>query len=360
MDLGWSIRLNSKDTSPSMSFSKKTFFYLICVAFLHLFCERAIAKLEANKVNLPKSVGNWTRTDTPREINSENIFAYMNGAGELYLAYRFQHLDVFEYTSDNQNNILVELYYMETSDDAFGLLSLDWGGEPVFYEESAANTSNQPPAAPPLRALYGAGLLRIWSDNIYARVLANRETLASKQTVLTLGRLIAANRKRPPEPELFRRPLKRIGSAWELRKDRMSFFRSYLVLNSIYYLSDKDILDLDLSAEAVMAPYENVSSATDPKRCQFLMVKYEDEKRALKALNHFLNTYLPEYRQGDTVNSTNATPMLFELEDGWLGYNLIGNYVVIVFECPDQESVGTIIEKTESNLMKKGKDHEKK
>lgn len=307
--------------------------------------------MEADKIKLPKSIGSWTRSDTPREINSENIFAYMNGAGELYLAYRFQRLDVFEYTSDNQNNILVELYYMQTSDDAFGLLSLDWGGEPVFFEESPADTSNQTPTAPPLRALYGAGLLRIWSDTIYARVLANRETLASKQTVLALGRIIAANRKRPPEPELFRRPPKRIGSAWDLRKDRMSFFRSYLVLNSIYYLSEKDILDLDLSAEAVMAPYENVSSATDPKRCQFLMVKYEDEKRALKALNHFHNAYMPEYRQGDTVDSTNATPILFELEDGWLGYKLIGNYVVIVFECPDQDSVGTIIEKTVSNLM---------
>jgi hypothetical protein len=55
----------------------------------------------------------------------------MNGAGELYIGYRFRHLDVYEYTSGSEENILVELYYMETPDDAFGLLSLDWGGESV-------------------------------------------------------------------------------------------------------------------------------------------------------------------------------------------------------------------------------------
>ena len=250
-----------------MSYSKKTFFYLICVAFLHLLCEGAITKLEAHKVNLPESVGNWTRSDTPREINSENIFAYMNGAGELYLAYRFQHLDVFEYTFGNQNNIVVEL---------------------------------------------------------------------------------------------FRCPPEKIGSAWELRKDRMSFFRSHLVLNSIYYLSEKDILDLDLSAEAVMAPYETMSSAAERKRSQLLLIKYEDRERARNALTHFHKAYLPEYSREFTTDSTHGKPILFELEDGWLGYKLIGNYVAIVFECPDQESAGTIIEKTEPHLMKKGKDHEKK
>ena len=74
-------------------------------------------ELEASSIHLPKNVGHWTRPDSPQVINSKNIFEYMNGAGELYLGYRFHHLDVFDYTSQNQDNILVELYFMETSDD---------------------------------------------------------------------------------------------------------------------------------------------------------------------------------------------------------------------------------------------------
>ena len=55
--------------------------------------------MNAGKLHLPKTVGVWTRPDSPRFINSENIFEYMNGAGELYLGYRFRHLEVFDYTS---------------------------------------------------------------------------------------------------------------------------------------------------------------------------------------------------------------------------------------------------------------------
>jgi len=89
----------------------------------------------------------------------------MNGAGELYLGYRFRHLEVFNYTSADQGNILVELYLMESPDDAFGLLSLDWGGEPVSFDDTPAAVSNQSFTALS-RALYGCGLLRLWSDDI--------------------------------------------------------------------------------------------------------------------------------------------------------------------------------------------------
>jgi hypothetical protein len=310
-------------------------------------------KLEAHEINLPKTIDRWAGPEEPRVIHSKNIFAYMNGAGELYLSYRFHHLEVFDYRFDTQDNILVELYFMETADDAFGLLSLDWGGESISLGGSPANAANEPlPSS--TRALYGAGLLRIWSDNLYARVMAFRETPASKQAVLALGRAITANRKNPPEPELLKVLSLTIDSSWKLRKDRLSFFRSYLVLNSIYYLSGENILDLDLTTEAITAPYEHRSGPGGRKRIQFLLVKYENHERARKALNHFHDVYLPEHTKEFTADSTAKTPNLFKLEDGWLAYKLCGKYIAIVFECPDQESAGIIIQKHESNLLKQG------
>jgi len=301
---------------------------------------------------LPEAVGAWSRPESPRIVDSTNIFKYMNGAGELYLGYRFDHLDVFVYSSDGQDNILVELYFMETSDDAFGLLSLDWGGEPVSFGGSPAAASNKSFASF-TRALYGGGLLRLWSDNIYARVMAERETPASKKAVLALGKAITANTNNPPQPELVKILPLGIGSAWKLRKDRLGFFRSYLALNSIYYLSHENILDLDISAEAVIAPYEYISNSGDKKRSQFLLVQYENLERARKALNQFHDAYLPEYKKEITADSSANSPSLFKLEDGWLAYKLLGKYIAIVFECPDQKSARAIIQENESNLLKK-------
>jgi hypothetical protein len=163
--------------------------------------------------------------------------------------------------------------------------------------------------------------------------------------VFTLGKAITANRKTPPEPELLKLLPPRVGSAWKLRRDRLSFFRSYLVLNSIYYLSHENILDFDLSAEAVTAPYERISNSGGKKRSQFLFVRYENHERAWKALSLFHNAYLPEHRKEFTSDSPMESPSFFRLEDGWLAYKQVGEYIAIVFECPDRESARGIIQK---------------
>jgi hypothetical protein len=179
-------------------FLKIVFF---CLTIVMAFATHEGTDAEMKSYSLPESVSVWSRPESPKIIDSTNIFKYMNGAGELYLGYRFDHLEVFDYTSEKQDNILVELYFMETSDDAFGLLSLDWGGEPVSFDDLPVNSPDRSPFSQS-RALYGAGLLRIWSDNLYVRIMAFRETPTSKQAVLTLGKAITANRKTSPAPAL--------------------------------------------------------------------------------------------------------------------------------------------------------------
>jgi hypothetical protein len=205
-------------------FGLKTAFCLLVFLLLTPTHKRAVGSMNPNKPDLPETVDAWTRTDLPQTITADTIFKYMNGAGELYLGYRFQRLEVYEYSADNQNNILVELYYMQTSDDAFGLLSLDWGGEPAILDDSlaAAGTTS---AGSPTMALYGAGLLRLRADRIYARIMAYRETPAAKKAVMALGRAVVAGRTRPPTPQMIKIPALQIDSGWKLRQDRMSYFR---------------------------------------------------------------------------------------------------------------------------------------
>jgi len=335
-----------------MKMSSRTAFFLLTIALMVSTSEGATGRMKVRKLNLPKTIGVWTRPDAPRVIDSGNIFEYMNGAGELYLAYRFKHLEVYEYKADDETSILVELYYMETSDDAFGLLSLDWGGERVSFSDSPAKTSNQSLTSS-TRALYGAGLLRVWSDNLYCRVMAFRETPASKQAVLTLGKTIAANRKSPPEPELLKILPIDIGMDWKLRNDRIGYFRSHLVLNSLYYLSHQNILNLDLSTEAVAAPYDSMDGK-DRTRVQFLFVRYADSRQAQQALDHFHKTYLPEQKKNFGTSSMTESQSYFKIEDGWLGYKVYGPCVALVFECPDENSARMIIEQIQFNLLRTG------
>ena len=74
---------------------KKALSILICFYLIYIFLIGAIVELEANEINLPKTIGAWTRPDSAQIIDSTNIFKYMNGAGELYLSYGFNHLEVY-------------------------------------------------------------------------------------------------------------------------------------------------------------------------------------------------------------------------------------------------------------------------
>jgi hypothetical protein len=272
----------------------------------------------------------------------------MNGAGELYLGYRFDHLDVFEYEAESQKGILVELYHMKTSDDAYGLLSLDWGGEAMNL---AADSPDEAGGRLPWpRALYGQGLLRLWTQNIYARVMATQETPESREAVLSIGRAIVQGRKNSPAPALSERLKDQISPGWILQKAKLSFFRTHLVLNSLYYLSHENILGLDLKCEALKGVYEKSDSQEGKLRTQIILVSYPDGKKAKQALSRFHGAYLVDIPFSPETGRSGEKRGVFSVEDGWMGYGLNDASIAFVFESPDENTVRAILDQMHANI----------
>ena len=327
-------------SDPVSRLWKRAFYIIAAILFMITFAE-VKAEMKQHTFKLPKTVGIWTRPDSPKIVDSSNIFDYMDGAGELYLGYRFKNLEVYEYKADGQESIVAEIYFMETPDDAFGLLSQDWGGEPVDLRSSRP-AEIKASRAPIARALYGAGLLRIWSGSMYVRIMAYRETPESKKAVLSLGRAVAGNDKLPDEPYLLNILTDEIADGWKLQPNQIRYFRSPLVLNVFYYLSLENILNLDRSAEAVTATYEKTGSEKS-KRARVLFVKYATPEKASRALDLFRKSYLPESAAANAKTGTNEEPAFFQVEDGWLGYSLKRDSLALVFKCPDEKSARAMI-----------------
>ncbi len=173
--------------------------------------------------------------------------------------------------------------------------------------------------------------------------MASQETPESKQAVLALGRSIVKERGNPPGPALLKELPDFLSPNWKLGKDRTSYFRSHLVLNSLYYLGQENMLELGLNSEAVAAPYEK-KDEVGKKRIQFLLVRYPDSELAHRALSHFHEVYLPEHSLPAQSGSDEEISNVFLIEDGWLGYKFQGNTIAFVFECPDQETAKKIID----------------
>jgi hypothetical protein len=285
-------------------------------------------------MKLPETIGSWQLDEGPQRIEAAGIFDYMNGAGELYIGYRFRHLDAYQYSGPADSRIQTEIYQMESSDDAFGLLSLDWGGEPVELPSAAVSSGHFP------RALYGAGLLRIWSGDIYARVLAETDLPATRAAVLQLGRAIAHGRPAPSTPALLKQ-LPEDVSGYRLLESRVSYFRSYLVLNSIYFLSTENILRLGLEDEAVTALFQS-GSGPGRKTVRLVRIHYGSEDRAGAAARSFIGAYFNE--KPASQRTTHGAPVTGLVEDGWVGLRSEGRDLVLVFECADRQTALEFLE----------------
>ena len=316
--------------------------FALLVLLALLLLSKPLDCMAQSDIVLPKTVDSWTRPDTAQIIDASNIFEYMNGAGELYLAYGLDHLDVYEYSSTSEADILVEIYHMTTADDAFGLLSLDWGGEPIDYWKNRVPDSavNRVPVA---RALYGAGLLRLCSGPVFARILAYAESEQSREAVQRLGKTIVSGQERIEEPAILSKFPLQIDSGWELKSERTAFFHSHLVLQSLYYLSHENILGLDPSTAGVSAVYERAGEEDSIDRVHVVVLEYESAELAGKGLEGFVTSYLPEHTDNPIADTVPRQLGSFPVEDGWLGFQITDQLLTLVFECPDQVTVETIL-----------------
>jgi len=134
----------------------------------------------------------------------------------------------------------------------------------------------------------------------------------------------------------------KIADGWELKRNQIRYFHTHMVLNMFYYLSLENILNLDHSAQAVMATYEKTGDEK-PKQARVLFVKYATPEKASSALDLFCKSYIPESAKANTKTPTSGEPAFFQVEDGWLGYKLKHDSLALVFKSPDEKSAQVMI-----------------
>ncbi len=215
----------------------------------------------------PAEVHGWRAAGMTRVYGRDDVFEYMNGAGELYLAYDFQRVFVQDYGRADGPRIVAEAYEMASSEDAWGVFTHDPEGEDVGVGQGNA---------------YAVGLLRLWQGRWFFRILAESDTPAAKAAVVSLARVLAG-----PIPEGPRATLPDRLPPENLEPASVRYFHTQVSLNSLYYLADGNVLGLSPATEAVLGVYR-------PKgeRITFLLVRYPDSRRAKEACREFDRVYL--------------------------------------------------------------------
>ena len=126
---------------------------------------------------LPDEVDGWKASQKDGIYDQESLYDYINGGAELYLSYDFKKCINRTYLRPEQPDIVVDLFDMGTSQNAYGVFSHSMETVDAAYGQGSQ---------------YSEGLLLFWKDRYYVSIMSYPETPESKKALLSLGKEIEA------------------------------------------------------------------------------------------------------------------------------------------------------------------------
>jgi hypothetical protein len=264
---------------------------------------RAIDQERALASFIPAEFMGWT-IEEDQVFDAESIFKYVDGAGEVYRSYNMKSLFARRFAAKGKPALVVDLFDMGTSADAFGLFTHDLDGEDAATGQGST---------------YKGGLLSFWKGRYFASVYAEDETPETKQALLGLARKIDGAIRETGEKPALVSMLPPEG----LRTTDIRFFHNHSVLNYHFFVADENILQLDQTTAAILASYGDKDV-----RSRLLVVRYSVVAKAEAALDSFEKAYLPDAKGAGIVRT----------EDGnWTAARRKDRSLIIVFQAPSRE-----------------------
>jgi len=273
------------------------------------------------KISLPSEVAGWKWDGKEERHNSKTLFAYMDGAAELYLAYGFRNLTIRRYERPDRPTVTVELYELASSEDAYGVFTFERQDEPAGIGQGSE---------------FGGGMLRFWKGRYFAAIYAEGEGSEVESALLAMGRVTAdAIPKTGPEPKWIAFIP---GSDHGLVDRSVRFIRSHVLLNQRFFIAHQNILNLKRDTEALLAQYLRENQKT-----HFLLIRYPDRKAAEEAYQSFMKAYLPDAG----VKNRSRTE-----DQRWTLARKKAELILIVFGAPTEADAEALIKAAEEKLNK--------
>ena len=268
--------------------------------------------------DLPEKFGEWKTDGQVEQFDRSTLYDYMNGGAEIYLDFDFKNVTVKRYTDSDENEIVLDIYDMGSSEEAFGIFSIEREDEDIGIGQDSE---------------YGPGLLRFWKDRFFVSIISKGDENKAEQAMKEIGGKVAALiEKEGALPEMINY-LPQKG----LVKDRTSYCHSDFVLNNRFFLASENILNLSRKTQCVFAEYEFENN----ENSYLLLINYQDKNKAESALDSFNKQYVTEEEGEETARI--GDEKLTKAE--W-----IKNYVIILFDSPSKDWVEKITAEIKSKL----------
>jgi hypothetical protein len=270
---------------------------------------------------LPESPPEWRQVDETKVFAGAALSDYVNGGAEAYLAYRFVEVAARDFQDDSGARLTVEIYEMDSPENAFGIYSTDSSGERWDIGADSA---------------YDSGLLRFWQGQYFLRILCYPPTPSIEAVIRKIGETMSASidsESRRPELFLSLPPKNDVVS------DSVCYFHRQTSLNNIRFLSDENLLRLGDDVDAITWE-ERAAPAESSDTLRQIALRYQSEEEANAAHQSFTREYLK-------VEIGAAGPLGAKLENG--KFAAIGSdaaWLVVVLDANSAEAATGAMERT--------------
>lgn len=214
---------------------------------------------------LPSEVDGWKPKGPDDFFDYDSLFKLIDGGAEVYRALNVRRVVDRRYQKGDGPDIVVDVFDMGSSQDAFGAYHVD------IREEQDVGVGQE--------SEYQGGSLYFWKDRYFVSVVALKETEKSKKAVISMGKAIA--KKIPREgnqPGLVAR-LPQKG----LVKSQIHYFHDWEGLNRLHFISDENLLGLSRQTEGLLARYRPAAV--------LVLIRYPHEKDAGLACKRFVEKF---------------------------------------------------------------------
>ena len=253
---------------------------------------------------LPQSIGGWNMT-ADRFFNNENLYDYIDGGAELFLSFGFSKVFNRNYTNDKNDEIVVDIFYMNSSKDAYGAFLFTIGKvDSKFGQQSQSSP----------------GAVIFWKNNLYVSITSTRVTEEGNKIIVQLAELIdKAIPEKGTRPEIVK-----LLPGKNLDEESIRYFRHYVWLNSHFFISNDDILNINQKTEAVTAKYG---------KAVLVLIEYLNENDATDAKNKFVKNFNEEMEKKPVIKTGEI----------WTGIEKYGKFFIGVFNSDSETEVKELI-----------------
>ena len=213
---------------------------------------------------LPDGAAGWKATAPADRYDRRTIFEYIDGHGEVYLAYGMTACDTRRYAGPRgEGDVVVDAFEMEAPAGAYGAFTHSREGEPADVGQGGS---------------FGYGSLLFWKGRYFVSVYAERESAPAREAVMALGRAVAASIGETGEPPALAARLPRTG----LDEATLVYLTHPRILEAHVPVGPDNPLGVGPQAPAVTGRYRTEGGTAD-----LVLVEYADEPAAAAAAAGF-------------------------------------------------------------------------